>query len=192
MNWKKRAVLIAFVASIAAPAAAQFDGGGGYDGQQFVEAVRKGDNDKALDLLKKEPGLVNARDGAGHTALVSAIESKQRDWVGQLLNSNADPNLANPDGETPLIATAKVGFNEAAEWLINLGAKVDAADRSGETPLIFAVQTRNLALVKLLLNHGADPDKTDHVQGYSARDYAKRDNRSPDILRAIEAKKPAP
>jgi len=190
MNWKKRAVLVALMSSLGAPAAAQIGGGGGYDGEQFVAAVRSGDSDKALDLLKKEPGLVNARDGAGRTALVSAIESKQRSWTGELLNSDADPNLANRDGETPLIAAAKVGFNEAANWLINLGAKVDSADRSGETALIFAVQTRNLPLVKLLLDHGADPDKTDNVQGYSARDYAKRDSRSPEILRAIEAKKP--
>ena len=192
MDWKMRTLLVAAVGALAVPAAAQIGGGCGYDGQQFVEAFRKCDNDTARDLLKKNPGLVNARDGDGHTALVSAIESKQRDWVGELLNSDADPNLANPDGETPLIAAAKVGFNEAATWLINLGAKVDVADRSGETPLIFAVQTRNLALVKLLLDHGADPDKADHVQGYSARDYAKQDNRSPEILRAIQSKKPAP
>jgi ankyrin repeat protein len=61
----------------------------------------------------------------------------------------------------------------------------------GETPLIVAVQRRNLPLVKLLLQHGANPDKSDSAQGYSARDYAKRDNRSPELLRAIEAKKPA-
>jgi ankyrin repeat protein len=191
MNWKMRALLLACLVSAEVPAAAQIGGGGGYDGEQFVEAVRKGDNDKALDLLKKEPGLVNARDGSGHTALVSAIEAREPDWTGELLNSNADPNLANSDGETPLIAAAKIGFNEAAQWLLSLGAKVDTPDRSGETPLIFAVQMHNLPLVKLLLGHGADPDKTDNVQGYSARDYAKQDNRSPDILRAIEAKKPA-
>lgn len=191
MSWIKRAVLLAWLTAMAAPVGAQI-GGGGYDGDQFVDAVRKADNDKALDLLNKNPELVNARDLGGHTALVTAIENRERDWTGQLLNSHADPNLANSDGETPLIAAAKIGFNEAAEWLLALGAKVDAPDRMGETPLIFAVQSHNLPLVKLLLDHGADPDKADHVQGYSARDYAKQDNRSPDILRAIEAKKPAP
>lgn len=191
MNWKTSTVLLIAVASLAAPAVAQLGGGGGYDGQQFVEAVRKGDNDTALGLLKKNPSLVNARDGGGRTALVSAIENREREWTGELLNSDADPNLANSDGETPLIAAAKIGFNEAAQWLLSLGAKVDTPDRSGETPLIFAVQNHNLPLVKLLLDHGADPDKTDTIQGYSARDYAKQDNRSPDILRAIQAKKPA-
>lgn len=191
MKLKRHALVFAVAASVAMPAAAQIGGGGGYDGEQFVEAVRKGDNDKALQLLKSNPGLVNARDGAGRTALVSAIEGRERDWTGELLNSSADPNLANSDGETPLIAAAKIGFNEAAQWLLSLGAKVDTPDRSGETPLILAVQMHNLPLVKLLLDHGADPDKTDNVQGYSARDYAKRDNRSPDILRAIEAKSPS-
>lgn len=190
MNWKKRALVLTVATSMAVPVAAQIGGGGGYDGEKFVEAVRKGDSDTALNLLKSNPGLVNARDGGGHTALVSAIEGRQADWTGELLNSRADPNLANSDGETPLIAAAKIGFNEAAQWLLSLGANVDTADRSGETPLIFAVQMHNLTLVKLLLDRGADPDKTDNVQGYSARDYAKRDNRSPEILRAIEAKKP--
>jgi len=99
MNWKNRTILLAIAVSLAAPATAQIGGGGGYDGEQFVEAVRKGDNDKALDLLKKEPGLVNARDGAGRTALVSAIEAKQRDWTGELLNSDATPEQAKKMAE---------------------------------------------------------------------------------------------
>ena len=62
----------------------------------------------------------------------------------------------------------------------------------GETPLIVAVQARQVAIVKLLLSIGADPDKTDSAQGYSARDYAKRDNRGGEMLRLIEATKPKP
>jgi ankyrin repeat protein len=59
----------------------------------------------------------------------------------------------------------------------------------GETALIIAVQHRQLPIVRLLINAGADPDKTDSAQGYSARDYAKRDSRTPELLRIIEAKK---
>lgn len=185
----KRALLGLGLIALAVPAAAQI---GGYDGQQFVDAVRKGDNDKALQLLQGGPGLVNAKDMDGHTALISAIENHDREWTGYLLKLGADPNLKNDrDGTTPLIAAAKMGDQEAAEWLIGLGAKVDMANKMGETPLIIAVQHRELDLVKLLLDHGADPDKADTAQGFSARDYAKRDSRSPEILRAIDAKKPA-
>ena len=41
-----------------------------------------------------------------------------------------------------------------------------------------------------LLKAGANPDKTDALQGFSAREYAERDPRSREILKAIEAKKP--
>jgi hypothetical protein len=53
-----------------------------------------------------------------------------------------------------------------------------------------AVQRRDAPLVKLLLDHGANPDKTDSAAGYSARDYATRDNRAREILKMIEDKKP--
>ena len=59
------------------------------------------------------------------------------------------------------------------------------------TALIIAVQNRNTRLVRRLLQSGANPDKADHAAGYSARDYAKRDNRVRELLRLIETAKPA-
>jgi ankyrin repeat protein len=183
-------VFIGFaLGALALPAAAQSSAG--YEGEQFVGAVRSGDNDKALELLGKNPNVVNAHDYAGHTPLVSAIQNHDPGWTGELLRRQADPNAADKSGETPLIAAARIGFSDAVEWLLSLGASVDKDNRMGETPLIIAVQQRNLQMVRLLLDHGADPDKRDSAQGFSARDYAKRDSRSPDLLRAIEAKKPA-
>ena len=91
------------------------------------------------------------------------------------------------DGETPLIAAARIGYMGALGDLLRLKAKVDAANRMGETALIVAVQNRHPDIVKVLLALGADPDKSDSAAGYSARDYAKRDTRSRDILKLIEA-----
>jgi ankyrin repeat protein len=107
-----------------------------------------------------------------------------------MLNKGADPNVAGKAGDTPLIAAARVGFQQGAEWLIALGAKVNASNRMGETPLILAVQGRNLPIVRMLLAHGADPDKSDSVAGFSAREYAERDSRSREILNAINKEKP--
>lgn len=178
--------------SLAAPAAAQL-GGGGYDGYSFVEAVRKSDGDKANQLLDSHPtGFVNAKGADGETALNVAIARNDPTWTGWLLNKGADPNLAGKGGETPLIASARVGFQDAVEWLIGLGAKVDVANRMGETPLIIAVQQHQPEIAQFLLNHGADPDKADSAAGYSARDYATRDPRARDILKMIEANKPKP
>jgi ankyrin repeat protein len=186
MHALKRLVLTIAAASLAVPALAQV---GGYESEQFISAVRKGDNDNALKLLQANPNLVNARDLNGNTALITAIQNRDDQWTAYLLKEGADPDTATSTGETPLMAAARVGYQDAADWLVQLGAKVDATNRMGETALIIAVQHRQLPIVRLLINAGADPDKTDSAQGYSARDYAKRDSRTPELLRIIEAKK---
>jgi ankyrin repeat protein len=185
----KRLAFVLFAVSFgASPAAAQF---GGLNGNDFVEAVKKSDGDKALQILAARPaGIVNSKDGEGNTGLIVAINRSDEQWTGFLLNNHADPNLGGKGGDTPLIAAARVGFMDAVEWLIGLGAKVDAPNRMGETPLIVAVQQRELPIVRLLLSAGADPDKSDAAAGYSAREYAARDAHSRDILKLIEDKKP--
>jgi ankyrin repeat protein len=166
---------------------------GGYDGYTFVDAVKKKEGDKVMELLRKNgPGIIDAKDATGNTALIVAITDRNEDYTAFLLNQGADPNLGGKGGDTPLIAAARVGYGDAVEWLLGQGAKVDAANRMGETALIVAVQQRQPALVRLLLAAGANPDKTDNAAGLSARDYATRDSRARDILQAIQAKKPKP
>jgi ankyrin repeat protein len=189
MNSVKCALIAIAAVAAAVPAVAQDTG---YEGSQFVKAIENGKNDDAVKLLQDKPNLVNARDLDGQTALIAAIDNRDHDWTGYLLNQGADPNLPGVNGETPLIAAARAGFGDAVDWLIGLGAKVDETNRAGETALIVAVQRRQVPIVRSLLKAGADPDKTDSVAGYSARDYAKRDSRTPELLKLIEAKKPAP
>jgi ankyrin repeat protein len=188
MNALHRVLFAIAAVGLAIPATAQ---SGGYDGAQFVKAIQDGKSDDAVKLLQGQPTLVNARDLNGQTALIAAINNRDEQWTGYLLQQGADPNMAGINGETPLIAAARAGFGEAVDWLVQLGARVDETNRSGETALIIAVQRRQVPVVRSLLNAGADPDKTDSVAGYSARDYAKRDNRTPEMLKLIEAKKPA-
>jgi uncharacterized protein len=174
---------------LAAPASAQLS----VDSTDFISAVQKGDGGKAGQLLSDHPTIIDSRDGKGDTALIIAISRGDSDWTAFLLNKGADPNLASTkSGDTPLIAASRIGFQDAAEWLLSVGAKVDGANRQGETPLIIAVQLRQLPMIRFLLDHGANPDKVDAAQGYSARQYAERDNRDRRILQIIEAKKPKP
>ncbi len=172
---------------VASPLAAQM----GFDGASFVQAVRERDGTKAMELLRSRPIVINARDDRGDTALLIAIARKDDNWTGFLLNEGADPNLAARNGDTPLIAAARVGNAQAVAWLLGLGAKVDGDNRQGETPLIVAVQQRQVPVIRALLEAGANPDKTDSAAGFSARDYAKRDTRSSDILRIFETRRPS-
>ena len=190
MNKLSFAATAAILAGIAVPVAAQQLTSKSYD---FVHAVEQRNGDKATEILNESPpGIVNSRNGEGDTALIIAIERSDPDWTGFLIKKGADLNLGGHGGDTPLIAAARVGFEDAVEWLLSLGAKVDTPNRMGETPLIVAVQQRQPQIVRVLLNAGADPDKADSAAGYSARDYAKRDNRSRQILELIEAKRPKP
>jgi uncharacterized protein len=184
MNRVKVAAPLLAMLLVAAPAAAQMSMSSG----DFVAAVRDRDGDKAMELLQTRGNqIINLRNDRGETALIVAIQRRDDTWTGFLLNQGADPNLAARNGETPLIAAARVGFMGALADLIRLRAKVDAANRMGETALIVAVQNRHPDIVKVLLALGADPDKADSAAGYSARDYAKRDTRSRDLIKLIEA-----
>ena len=183
MNWVKLAAPLLAMLLMAAPAAAQTMSSG-----DFVSAVRDRDGGKAMEMLQSRGNqIINLRNDRGETALIVAIQHRDDTWTGFLLNQGADPNLAARDGETPLIAAARIGYMGALADLIRLRAKVDAANRRGETALIVAVQNRHRDVVKVLLALGADPDKADSAAGYSARDYAKRDTRNRDIIKLIEA-----
>ena len=134
--------------------------------------------------------LINTRNVNGETALMITVARRDNTWTAFLLSNGADPNIANRDGDTPLIMAARIGYLEAAQWLVGKKARIDEANRMGETPLIIAVQGRYTPVVKYLLSKGANPDKTDAAAGFSARDYATRDPRARDILKMIEDKKP--
>ncbi len=175
------------LAFLAVPAAAQMSGS---DGEAFIAAMKEGGGGKALDLIDK-PGstVVNYRGSDGLSGLHIAMRNRNGNWVGFLLSRDADPDISDRNGDTPLIIAARIGYSEGAARMLMAGPEVDKANRVGETALIVAVQQRQPAIVKMLLEAGADPDRTDHASGYSARDYARRDNRSTDILRLIDSVK---
>lgn len=180
-------LVAAALAVLSAPAAAQLAGD---PAQDFIDAVQKRDGDKATSLIESHPTLVDTKNSKGDTGLIVAIRAADPSWTGFLLHKGADPNLQGANGDTPLIAAAKAGFEDAVPWLLGLGAKVNSTNRAGETALIIAVQQRDTRLVRTLLSAGADPDRADHVAGYSARDYANRDNRARDIQKLINDKVP--
>ena len=162
----------------------------GSEGEAFLEAIEKGDNNKAIPMIE-EPGsrVANYKGYKGDTALHIATRKRELDWVGYLLKKGADPNIGDANGDTALIIASRIGFEEAVDWMLRLGAKADTPNRRGETALIIAVQQRQPRVVERLLLAGANPDKSDHTAGLSARDYAKQDTRNPNLLKLIETVK---
>ena len=177
------------VLATALPASAQFRGGYG-----FIKAVEDRDGDKVTEMLKDpDVRLINTRHpDSGESALAIVVKRRDLNWVKFLLSKGADPKIADRQDVTPLMHAAMLGFVEAADEMLKIGAPVDQANRRGETALILAVQRKDAAMVRLLVRSGANPDKSDHITGLSARDYARRDDRSGQMLTLLDAKPDAP
>lgn len=170
------------------PAMAQYRGG-----FAFLQAVESRDGTKATDALKDDPTLINTRHpDTGETALIISTKRRDINWVRFLLGKDADPEIADRQGVTPLMHAALLNFTDGAEVLIGSKAPIDQVNRRGETALILAVQARNNAMVRLLVSHGASPDRADRIAGMSARDYAKRDDRTGQMLSLLDAKPDTP
>ncbi|HEY9090153.1 MAG TPA: ankyrin repeat domain-containing protein [Parasphingorhabdus sp.] len=176
-------MLTAFSLAIPGTASAQFS-----DSYNFLKAVKERDGEEATNFLN-EPGstIVNTRDiSTGETALHIVVARRDSTWTAFLLQKDANPNVKDKSGTTPLMLATSLRFVEGARVLLDKNANVNEPNNRGETPLIRAVQLRDTEMVRLLLKHGADPDRTDTLAGLSARDYAARDRRASAILADIE------
>ena len=71
------------------------------------------------------------------------------------LFTRLDPNVANTNGLTPLMQSAKQGYINAISILIAKGANVEARDTYGRTPLLLATVYGNISAVWILLKEGA-------------------------------------
>jgi ankyrin repeat protein len=179
---------LALAMLVPATAQAQFS-----DNYNFLKAVKDADGQKVTDFLQK-PGstVVNSRDSStGETALHIVVARRDNTWLGFLLAKGANPNLADDKGNTPLMNAVQLRFDEGVRTLLIGGAQIDKTNGSGETALIRAVQLRDVGIVRLLVANGANPDKRDTIAGMSARDYAARDGRTPGLIEALAAAKPA-
>lgn len=159
----------------------------------FLKAVKDADIGKVSQLINSGPTMVNTRDlSSGETALHIVTRRRDAPWMRYLLERGADPNLRDKEGVAPLIIAADQRFVDGARLLLAARANVNVANRNGETALIRAVQLRDQSMVRVLIDNGADPNQTDSLAGYSARDYAERDNRGGAIQQLLrDAGKPA-
>ncbi|KTD99813.1 MAG: ankyrin repeat domain-containing protein [Sphingopyxis sp.] len=182
------AALVAATGLLLSPAQAQFRGG-----YAFLQAVENRDGTKATEALKDDPSFINTRNpDTGQTALIIVTKRRDISWLRFLLAKDADPSIGDRQGVTPLMHAALINFTDGAEELLKEKAPVDQANRRGETALILAVQSKNVGMVRLLVKRGANPDKADHVAGMSARAYAKRDDRTGQIVALLDAKPDGP
>src|SRR5207244_7460459 len=102
---------------------------------------------------------LNIRNEFGSTPIAQAAELADARIVKMLLDAGAQPEGANPDGETALMLATKTGETAVVDMLIKAGANVNTVEKfHKQTPLMWAATAPKNAgdLVKLLLAKGAD------------------------------------
>lgn len=155
---------------------------------------------RTVQQLARSSANLNARRKADRaTPLIVAVNSDEA-IARALLDSGADVNAADIDGETPLLKVMDAlqqnlsqgsfslitrvtpdpaRYLSLVRLLIERGANVNAVNNSGVTPLIRAVQTRREDVVGVLLQARADPNQNtgageaySRIEGGNALCYA--------------------
>ncbi|CAB0042008.1 unnamed protein product [Trichogramma brassicae] len=114
-------------------------------------------NDKSQTLQ------INARDNKGNTPLHSAMRNSNEKMIELLLRNDADPNIVDVEGSTPLHITCSGCYDDHKSMEIffktnkvNRMVQVDAQDNLGRTPLQLAVANFLPNVINILLDNGAD------------------------------------
>jgi len=91
---------------------------------------------------------------------------KYKDIILLLLSNNADVNLTNELGETPLISAVQLNYEDdnfnLVDLLLNNGANVNQIDNEDISALMYAVFNDNIPDVLLLLEHGANVNQVNN------------------------------
>ena len=86
------------------------------------------------------------------TALAGLSVKYNKDLVTYILSKNANPNIADATGFTPLFWAVKFGNKELTELLLQYKADKSIKDAQGMTPFEYALQTNNKEIINLLKN----------------------------------------
>lgn len=114
-------------------------------------AVLNNHTDIVEILIKHGVNLNEPNSNNGVTALHAAVESGHTEMVELLLQYQANPDLQNTNGWTPVKLAARKGDQKTVELLINKGADPNIPDKEGFTPLHNASAEGYLKIVQLLL-----------------------------------------
>ena len=112
---------------------------------------------RLVDALLRDGVSVNSTLPSGTTLLGAAAFAGAADVVRILLAADADPNLSDSDGATPLWNASLRGFEAIAGTLLDHGAKIDQLNTSSATTALYAAASLGQQkVVQLLLDRGAD------------------------------------
>lgn len=146
---------------------------------EIHEAVKAQKLVKLAEILAKDPGQVNVKDGEGWSPLALAVLAEDLKTTKFLLDKKADVNGKDADGFSPLHWAVVKGNKKVIGLLIRYNANVNIAENNGITPLIAAVGENLLDVVKYLVAKGAGLNQViadGELKGLTALKLAEKGN----------------
>jgi ankyrin repeat protein len=113
-------------------------------------ASRVGHLEAILNILKVGANIDTLSQYGNETAVYLAAESGHEIIVSALISHNANVNIPNIHGVTPLYIASQSGHVRVVELLLGAGARLESV--GGLTPLMVAAIRGNSDVVKLFVN----------------------------------------
>lgn len=128
--------------------------GGGELVCPIIAAACKAEGPMMEQLVKAGAHVNVAGDSYASTPMVNTAMFLPVPYLKVLLEAGADVNLADVDGDTPLIIAASEGDKESVEFLLEHGADVKAVSHVREVNALQAAFARQqYDCVEVLINH---------------------------------------
>jgi hypothetical protein len=122
------------------------------------EHARNGDVETIKQILDAHPEFVtNSVGNYRSTLLHTAAFNGRTDAVTELLNRQADVNVQNTEGHTPLYDSIRSGNIEVIRTLLEHGADMTIPTQTGDTPFKAAMQAQRADILELLKQWGEKP-----------------------------------
>lgn len=152
----------------------------------LIEAVKQGDKQAVVSLLKDKAIGANAASPDGTTALHWAIDREDPALVNLLIEGGANVSAANRYGVTPISLAAERGNLAVVSRLLAAGADPNATMPEGETVLMTAARAGKADVIKALLIRGAKVNLREGYRGETALMWAAGRNNAEAVRMLIE------
>lgn len=122
------------------------------------KAVRAGDMERVMQLLKQHPDCLEIADDNGKTLIFHAIAMRLPEMIALLSDQKAKLEHKDQNGFTPLCYAAQLGYVAEAEKLLECGANANFDSGDLGTPALIAARFNKPDVLDLLKKHNVNID----------------------------------
>ena len=160
------------------------EAGAAIEPRELFSLVGRAGHERVLKALVAKGTSPDTKDTRGDSLLVHTLRDKALVGHAQaLLESKADPNLADGTGIPPLSIACAAGVDASVALLLKHRANPRALDSEKKAALHHAARSGCAPCIRALLAAGADPNVTD-TGGQRPLDYAS----APEVTEALKGK----